>query len=44
MANQGAYLEIYGLEPFLPLSHGHAKKAEKNALLEAWTELWHKIP
>jgi hypothetical protein len=44
MANRGAALEISGPEPFLPFSHAHAKKAEKDALLETWTELRHKIP
>jgi hypothetical protein len=44
MANRGAALEISGPEPFLPFSHTHAKKAEKDALLETWTNLWHKIP
>jgi hypothetical protein len=36
---RGVALEISGPEPFLPFSHAHAEKAEKDALLETWTEL-----
>jgi ribonuclease HI len=40
MANLGAAMDISGPEPFLPFSHAHAKRAEKEALLETWAVFW----